>query len=523
MTLADYSMDELDQVMLECRWSQRKFSKFFFPERFRVPFDPPHAKMMALLQHGEKTVLNTGFRPIKKKAIAAPRGLGKTSILMSFMARLIVFRLARFIVYTSSSQDKAIRETENLKLELRTNTLIRSLFGDVKLRDEAIRDDKFSKKEWVANDYTIIVPRGGEQDHRGLLWKDFRPDCLINDDCQDKRTIKSLDQRNKFRDWYEGDVMYCPSMDDKSYQHILADTIKDRDSLLANKMTEAGWKSIRLSICDDDLKSLAPHMLSDAEVAREFAEAQKNGTLHNWAMERRSIVRPRYESLSFDQNMFKQYNETDEWFRKIVREFENFVIIDPCKSSESGESDAAIIGFGYHPVRNMIPVRQVVSGKLSPADTIDAAISVADQLSAGAIGIEVTGLNEWATHTFIDEMRKRRRLYNIVELHAHGKKEDRIQHMLPYYKFGYMLHNSTCCGPLELQLLGESNKNDIADAVSYIPALLEKLGRFLMPPTDSDDLNADPNEDEFLEVMNDEFANDPVFGGKRAKYGLTIS
>ena len=226
-------------------------------------------------------------------------------------------------------------------------------------------------------------------------------------------------------------------------------------------------------------------------------------------MERRSIVRPRDEALSFDESMFRRYFETDPEFRKIIPALENYVIIDPCKSSESGESDAAIIGFGFHAMMNLIPIRQIVSGKLSPSDTIDAAIKVAEQIGAKNIGIEVTGLNEWATHTFMDEMIRRRKLFLIHELHARGKKQDRIQYMLPYYKYGYMMHNAQCCGPLELQLLGDAQKDDIADAVSYIPSLLEKLGRFLMPSDDLDD-DMEASETEFDEVMADDYADEPI-------------
>ena len=197
----NYNLDELDQIMLACAKSTRKFARFFFPETFRQPFDRGHGKMFGLLRFGDRITNRTSVRPFRKKVMAAPRGVGKTSIFKAFMSQLIVFRMSRFIVYTSSSQEKAIRETENVKLGLRANEIVRMLFGDVKLRDESVRDDKFSKKEWVANDYTIIVPRGGEQDHRGLLWKDWRPNVLINDDCQDKLTINTTKQVQRLVRW----------------------------------------------------------------------------------------------------------------------------------------------------------------------------------------------------------------------------------------------------------------------------------------------------------------------------------
>jgi len=120
-------------------------------------------------------------------------------------------------------------------------------------------------------------------------------------------------------------------------------------------------------------------------------------------------------------------------------------------------------------------------------------------LNARAVGVEVTSLNEFIVQPIKNEMSKRGQFFELIELKARGKKEERIASLVPYYRQGYIYHNSACCGGLEAQLLGfpRSKMWDIMDAAAYVIEMLELGDRYFDSPEEEN------SEDEFAELEYD--------------------
>ncbi|GAG32621.1 unnamed protein product, partial [marine sediment metagenome] len=123
--------------------------------------------------------------------------------------------------------------------------------------------------------------------------------------------------------------------------------------------------------------------------------------------------------------------------------------------------------------------------------------------------IEVTGLNEWITHPLKDEMAYKGKFLQVIELHARGKKEDRISGLAPYYHRGVVYHNPAVCRPLEEQLLSfpYSRYMDAMDALAYVIELKDLGNRFFLPdePDDGDQWS-DADEDEAAELEESELS-----------------
>jgi hypothetical protein len=492
--------DETKYILAECYKSVKSFGKVFFPELFYAPFSPLHDQIFDLIDSGAPRI-----------AIAAPRGLGKTTIARTVAARGILYKDCHFIPYVSNSATLAEMQTENLKSDLRTAKNIRDLFGDIKISDivdesgETLGSDTFSKLSWVAYGSTLILPRGQGQQIRGLNWLSHRPDLMIIDDLEKKEELQNEDLRLKLKRWFYGDLMKCIDRYSKKFQFIYIDTLKHEDSLLQELLDSSDWESLCLELCDDTLESNAPSYMTTDEIKAEFKAHEEKGQAEVFHMEYRNKVTGGSFN-SFKKEYFKHYNEDE--IQGIANELETIVIYDPAKTVNPLSAETGIIGVSLHAKTARIFIRDAISDKLHPDDQYASAFDMADKLNAKVVGIEVTGLNEFITKPFRDFMMSRGTFYEIVELKARGgsgrveSKPQRIKSLIPYYRQGNIYHNITCCAKLEGQLLSFpfSKLWDLMDAEAYLVEMFSLGNRDFAPQNFKDGKSEDPDEDEYAEL-----------------------
>jgi phage terminase large subunit-like protein len=176
---------------------------------------------------------------------------------------------------------------------------------------------------------------------------------------------------------------------------------------------------------------------------------------------------------------------------------ENVVIVDPAKSVKLHSAESGIVGIGIDAEAGRYYIRDVIGAKLHPDEVISEAFAMATRLGALAIGVEVTSLNEFITQPIKNEMFARGEFFELIELNAVGKKEDRIAALAPLYRAGYIYHNTNCCGPLEAQLFSfpKPKRFDLMDALAYLVKMLEMGLRYFQVPD-----HVDNPELEFAEL-----------------------
>jgi hypothetical protein len=196
----------LDLVEL-CAKSTQAIAKILFPHLFYRPFCSVHHTIFEMLDRPGR----------QKRAVAAPRGIGKTSTIgIAYPAKKILFQEKKFIVYVSSTATHAVMQTENLKQELITNEMIVKLFGPQKT---IAADESFAKNMWVTSGGTLVLPRGAGQQIRGLNYRGARPDLIIIDDLEDdedegyylvvpRGPLRAV--ARQFRDWVRNQSSAAP-------------------------------------------------------------------------------------------------------------------------------------------------------------------------------------------------------------------------------------------------------------------------------------------------------------------------
>lgn len=512
--------EELTGVLEACHRDFKVYTKTFFPEIFFVDFTPLHNQMIDAIESGHKKI-----------AIAAPRGLGKTTTMVTgLMSKKILFRDANFITYINQSSDAAVLQTENLKRELLANQTVRDIFGTVKSKDNQFAgyEESFSKKSWVAKE-TLIFPRGAQQQVRGILYNSKRPDYILCDDLENKDLITNELYRIKLKEWFYSDVLKCVSRFDKNYQIVYIDTLKHEDSLLQSLLDSDDWYSIRLEAFDDDLVPTAPGYMDQIEVREEYETHKREGMLDVLFREFRNLPISTDDPV-FDDKNFRYYREHGTELRIVVydkklsryiddkdekpikvEDLTNVTLVDPAKTVKLHSAESAVVGVGVSREDHRIFVRDIKHGFWRPNELYDKMFEVVKWIRARVLGVEVTSLHEFISQPIKNDKRLKSIFCEYLELLAKGKKEERIAWLAPYYNRGYIYHNISCCTGLESQLIGypRSKKWDIMDAFAYIVKVMEVKAIYFDP---IDSFGDECGEDEFDEL---EYANEKVFAGIR--------
>lgn len=491
----------LEQVATECYRSLAVFCRTFFPRRFRLPFTRSHHMLMEVLDD----------RTVSKIVCTAFRGFGKTSIVnIGLMAREILYRDKRFIPYIGKTAKYAEMQTENLKRALISSREVKGVFGSIKTRRVGVMDETFSKMSWVASlpgsDYkTLILPRGAGQQIQGLLFDNYRPDLFQIDDLEDRELVMNKEWRQKIADWFFGEVTEAVQQaeeNDVQSRIIYTDTVKHHDALILKVMEQKDWVSLRIPLCDDDYKTLVPGFISDEKIKEKVEGYRARHQLNVFAREFQ--CRPvSKEGASFKEDMFLYYNENDEDFVKHKHLLRNILIVDPAKTSNPDACETAFVVWGISSVTNKLYFRKGVGLNLHPDEQYEMAFSIAKTFGIRVIAVEVTGLNEYASHNWMNAAiqrglhfqwlwlnSKRLRLREDVGLSGEeGAKAVRVASLIPLYRQGQILHNKEESLSYETQLIQypRPKKWDICDAAGYITQIMEEHAEYFTPLNEGDD------------------------------------
>ena len=502
----------MQDILVESYRSTKVFAKVFFPERFTAEFSELHDEIFDIIDYG-----------YQKVAIAAPRGIGKTSIVgLALAAKKIVFEDSKFLPYVSKSFDSSLLQTENLKIELAANPLIKQFFGQVKTSSGEGVDSSFSKKSWIArfNENalgTLVYPRGANQQIRGILYRNARPDLFIFDDFEDADEVLNEELRLKLEIKFFADFMKAVSRVDKNWQAIYIDTLKHEDSLLQKLLDASDWESIRLELCDDELNSNAPEFISTEEIKEEHKSHKEKGILDVFYREFRNLPISSEDAV-FRDEYFKYYVEgggtllvytdgTKTPERIPERQITNLVIVDPAKTVKLSSADSAVIVVGIHRQSRKIFVRNVVAGKMEPDELLETMFEQCQTYRAMVLGVETTGIDRWISQPIENIMRSRVKsgmsvpIYHSISA-SKSTKPKRVASLGPYYKMGFIYHNKSCCQKLEGQLLmfPRSKLWDVMDGLSHLMPLMDEFAYFFDP----EDYGPESSEEEFNALMDED-------------------
>ncbi|MBT7913234.1 hypothetical protein HN588_04930 [Candidatus Bathyarchaeota archaeon] len=484
---------EVEEFLAECDHSFKYFCKSFFPAVFYKEFSPDlHDPIFEILDDDS----------IQTAAIAAPRGIGKTTLVNTiFPIKRMIFQDSHYIIPVSATSDSAVEQSEDIKTQLIESEDIAALFGNFEPEE---RKDSFGRKEWVTAKGTKVMPRGAGQQVRGRKFRSRRPDLILVDDLEDDEGVESEERREKLKKWFFSALLNSVERGRRDWRVIVVGTILHEDSLLNNLLDESmypDWKTVRLELFDDNYKSIWPEHMTDEDVKKLANSYRRNEMLDVLYREFRNIPVAK-ENAGFKQDYFQEYEES-ELNLNGNSDVESVVLMDPARTMKTGSANTAIVGVGVNTRTNEIFVREIIEDQMYPDTLYNETFAMAERLNALVIAPEVTGLHEYITYPLRNEMLRLGKFYVIVEVSPREGKSGprRSGGMVPMYRNKLVKHSSACSGIIEKYLLQwpRPSKWDVIDALSGIIYVLEEGDRYFEPRETGEDI-----ESEYAELEEDD-------------------
>lgn len=473
-------------IAAACSRSLETTARVLFPNRFRLEFSLGHRQMFQKVENSPSQLI----------AIAAPRGFGKSSIFqLAYPAQQILTRRTNFFIPVSCSVAQSTMHSENLKRELRVNRAVKDIYGN-------LESDLFNKEMWRCNnptykdnqmtsEGTLVFPRSYNQEIRGFIFGDYRPDLFVVDDLEDKESVHIEYQRMKRKAWFYSDLMGAVDLSDPSWKIVYIGTVLHDDALLSNLLVDPNWDSLRLEMFDDDLNSMWPEKMSNAKIAELYQRYLDAGLLDELYREFRNLCIPR-EGAPFDRSMFRYYEPEDLKGLSL----EHMVIVDPATSTGSESCDTAIVCLATDRGSPRVLFRDGIAERLHPNEMAEKALDMCEKHKAHVLGFEVTGINEYGLWFVKNEIRKRNSFIELVPIKAtrgpsqyippgssqEGKDARIGAALVPLYRTGHFYHpkEHPLLQRMEEQLLRfpMHGKKDIIDAMAHYPKMMELGERY---------------------------------------------
>lgn len=488
----------IQDILVECWRDTSLYCKVFYPDIFYADFDSPHDTIFDVLDNCTA----------RKIVIAAPRGIGKTSIMRAYAGKMLMYKEAHFLAYGGQAETHAMMQTENIKRELTGNPMIRKIFGETKIRDKGLGlGDEFSKKAWMCSGSGLVVPRGSGQAFRGLVWSHaghaYRPDLILMDDLEESLTLDNEEIRKARYRWFHADVLKSVSqIASDQWRIIYIDTVKHEDSLIENLLNDPDWEHIRLAICDEKYNTLAPSFKPQIELDKEVESARREHRLDIFAMENMSKAFSAEDAV-FTSDRFQYYEETSKDFLDRLPLISSIVIVDPSKTKKAQSAQTGISVWGIDDKMHRMYLRHAAGYFVTSNEMYDKAFEIADIFGCRTLAFETTGLDDYIVNPLRNRMIELGKHYNLITLSAqsgkaelaglYGGKAARVRSLAPYYDRGQIFHNKVGTGEYEMQLLSypRPRRWDIIDSAAYIVKIMEENMVYFQPDNAEDNVPRD--------------------------------
>ncbi len=481
-------------VLAACRNSTKLFAQTFFPERFPRPFTKLHDEIFRVLDDDS----------IKQAVVVAPRGIGKTTLISEiYPLKRILFRDSHYIISLGASEATATEQTENIKLEIQNNDLVRSTFGD-------FSETRLSKEEWILKfddgDMVKVMPRGAGQAVRGRRFGRYRPQLVLVDDLENDKHMKSELQRTEKKQWFFSSLKNIVDIYGSDWRIIVVGTIMHEDSLLANLLELPDWHKVIIPIADENMHSNIPEWNNDEWILNLKKTYMDAGEVDKFYMEFMCTVIAG-EHASFQKEFFKYYEEEEinqkPWLETVI-------MGDPARSTKERSNDSALMAISIDGRNDCLYIRDTAVGRYEPEEFYVKMLEMADRYNAVVLAPETTGLNNYATYMLKEAMIRRykgRVPYPIANngegLKPIKSKPDRARALISWYKRGAIRHNPAVCSSLEASLLSYPRCKlwDLIDCLSNAIDVMDEGDRFL--GIGKGNFDVDEMEDEFRKLELD--------------------
>jgi len=179
------------------------------------------------------------------------------------------------------------------------------------------------------------------------------------------------------------------------------------------------------------------------------------------------------ENQEFKREWFRYYEESD-----LPKDLNVYALVDLAISKDQLSDNSSVQVIGKRADSSDIYKLEELTGKLDPGQIIDYLFHLRTKYRGQfkRAGIEAVAYQKSLIYFVTEEMRKRQIFFDVVELKAESRKEDRIRGLIPLYKAGVVFHRKTDTEfESELLMFPLGKHDDRIDAFAYLPQVLDNI------------------------------------------------
>jgi hypothetical protein len=474
-------------------WDEKQLDKIVRHFVWREEPEDLHSPMVPIFKverdsHGKPAACHMGVSD--RTLIIMPRGISKTTLVNAHNLRKIAYHDADFIVYLSETATHAEQQLENIRREISSNHLYISIFGSK-------QPDRADPERWTQDliettDGVVVVAKGRGSQVRGLNHRGKRPQDIIFDDLEDKKSVKNDTLREETKSWLKSDVEQAlPQIDGQRIGRIVGlGTVLHHDSLILSLARDPEWLTVKFGAIDPDGDMTWGSYMTMDQYERKRRSFVRIGKLADFNMEFNSTVRSDGENQKFP-SQFTYAPSVNYGMEFPARA----LVMDPAISDKKDSDFCAFAVVGMTP-RGIIHVLDIFMDRgMTPRSQIDKYFELHFAWDCNKHGIEAIAYQKALIHLMKEEMFRKGKTYGsrayfeIDEIkHGNTGKIERVEGVLsPRYAAGYITHQRRF-PEYEEQLLDWPNgKKDGPDVVAMAITLLDPLAAFAYDAEDEDE------------------------------------
>lgn len=214
-------------------------------------------------------------------AAAVPRGHAKTTLAKLTALHYILFSNFKYVLYMSETLGHSIACINDIRDFLQCDNFV-STFGKCQFETE-----QEGKGYFIINlpwGKTIILKAfGADQQVRGTLIRNTRPQLLIVDDFESDKNIATDEAMEKLRKKFFGPIKKC--IDEFNHKTIWIGNLIKKNQMLERFLQSNKWTTVLYGALLQNGQPLWPDMWPIEKLMQDYEEYQEEGMLDIWFAE----------------------------------------------------------------------------------------------------------------------------------------------------------------------------------------------------------------------------------------------
>lgn len=361
------------QVIDACRSDFNFFAALCLPQVLTLEFPAEYVGVSEMLF--EAALDNS--KDDHNFAIGYPRGHAKTTWAKIVAAWLFCFTDRKYLLVACSNENKARNFIGDVARILKSPNLSR-LFGSYSEGSE--KETEALKIFTYRGKTRIIQAVGASGDPRGANIDFARPDIHICDDLQSRDNAKSDVESKNLLEWYSS-TFYLTKAPTGLLHIFIGNTFPYKGSILSLLRNNSNYVSFIVGGILASGEALWPALHPKEKLLADFRRAISLGQAETFLSEIMNDDKS-FAAIGFDYSKLAQWDMQDS-----IPASSGFVMIDVAGDKKDAD-DTAIGAFLLYDDLNKPYFRDVEADKLSPLDTIKAALKMAVRYNIRTIFVE---------------------------------------------------------------------------------------------------------------------------------------